>query len=261
MTGESTVTTETRGHVFHIGLNRAAKRNAFTMEMLHSLASAYGAYEQDPELRCALVFAHGEHFTTGLDLADVGPRVASGESLVCEGGLDPWRVLDSGTSKPVVVAVQGWCLTAGLELLLASDIRLAAQGTRFAQLEVKRGIMPFGGATLRLPRLTGWGNAMRYLLTGDEFDADEAYRIGLVQEVVTPEALLDRAAELAETVARQAPLAVQESLRSARLAVEEGPGAAAAALEEQVHRLMGSEDAMEGMMSFIERRDARFKGR
>ena len=79
--------------------------------------------------------------------------------------------------------MQGWCLTLGIELLLAADIRIAAAGTRFAQLEVQRGIYPFGGATIRLPRHTGWGNAMRWLLTGDEFDADEALRIGLVQEV------------------------------------------------------------------------------
>ena len=110
------------------------------------------------------------------------PRIASGQDPFPDDGRDPWR-LDGDWTKPVVAAAQGWCLTLGIELLLAADIRIAAAGTRFAQLEVLRGIYPFGGATIRLPRQTGWGNAMRWLLTGDEFDADEALRIGLVQEV------------------------------------------------------------------------------
>src|SRR3984885_13624400 len=86
-------------------------------------------------------------------------------------------------TTPLVAAAHGWCMTLGIELLLAADVRIAATGTRFAQLEVQRGIYPFGGATLRLPREAGWGNAMRWLLTGDEFDAAEAHRIGLVQQV------------------------------------------------------------------------------
>ena len=102
---------------------------------------------------------------------------------------------------------------------------------------------------------------MRYLLTGDEFDAAEAYRIGLVQEVVAPEKLQERALELATRVAAQAPLAVQASLQNARLAQRKGDAAAIAELEERTHALMTSEDAMEGMMSFIERREAQFKGK
>ncbi len=255
------ITTEARGHVFLIGLNRPEKRNAFNLAMLRGLSAAYGAYEDDPELRCAVVFAHGDHFTAGLDLAEVGPAVAGGEPLVEPGAVDFMGVTERHRRKPVVVAAKGWCLTIGLELVLASDIRIAAEGTRFAQIEVKRGIMPFGGATIRFPQMAGWGNAMRYLLTGDELDAAEAYRIGLVQEVVAPERLLDRAVELAERVAAQAPLAVQATLESARLALEQGKDAAVARFVPQVKSLMGTEDAMEGMMSFIERREARFQGK
>lgn len=261
MSDDTTITTEVRDHLFLIGLNRPQKRNAFTLDMIRALSAAYGAYEDDPELWCALVFAHGDHFTAGLDLAQVGPAVASGEPLIAPGDVDFMGVMERRCSKPVVVAVQGWCLTIGLELLLASDIRLAAEGTRFGQIEVKRGIMPFGGATVRFPQMAGWGNAMRYLLTGDEFDAAEAYRIGLVQEVLPADQLFDRGLELAGRVAAQAPLAVQASLESARIAQEQGKDAAVARFMEQVTRLMGTEDAMEGMMSFLERRAAQFKGR
>jgi len=261
MTEFETITTEIRGHVFLMGLNRPEKMNSFTMQMLHELARAYAEYDNDDQLWCAVLFAHGEHFTGGLDLSEVGPAVAQGQTLVPEGAVDPMDLIGPRRGKPVVCAVQGWCITIGVELLLASDIRLAAKGTKFAQMEVKRGIMPFGGATIRFPQICGWGNAMRHLLTGDTFDADEAHRIGLIQEVTEPKKLLDRAVEVAQEVADQAPLAVQETMRSCRMALEEGPRAAFDRFYDQVRRLMQSEDALEGVQSFIERRKAQFKGK
>lgn len=261
MTKFETITTETRGHVFLMGLNRPKKMNSFTMQMLHELAQAFMVYEKDDQLRCAVLFAHGEHFTGGLDLAEVGPAVASGQTLVPEGAMDPMDLIEPRRSKPVVCTVQGWCITIGVELLLACDIRLAARGTKFAQMEVKRGIMPFGGATIRFPQICGWGNAMLHLLTGDTFEVDEAYRIGLIQEITEPGRQLDRAVEIAQEVADQAPLAVQETLRSSRIAVEQGPQASFDRFYEQVRRLMQSEDALEGVQSFIERRKAEFKGK
>jgi len=248
-------------HVFRVGLNRPEKRNAFSVRMLRELAEAYTEFERDPEARVLLLFAHGEHFTGGLDLAEVGPAVAGGAPLIPHDLIDPLDLRPPRRSKPVVCAAQGWCLTIGVELLLASDIRLCASDARLAQMEVRRGIMPFGGATLRLPRLAGWGNGMRWLLTGGNFDAQEALRIGLVQEVVEPARLLTRAGELAGEVAAQAPLAVQACLRSARLAQEAGDRAAVDAFEKEVRALMATEDAAEGLMSFVERRPARFAGR
>ena len=261
MTEFETITTETRGHVYLMGLNRPKKMNSFTMQMLHELARAFAVYEKDDQLWCAVLFAHGEHFTGGLDLAEVGPAVAQGETLVPEGAVDPMDLIEPRRTKPVVCTVQGWCITIGVELLLACDIRLAAKGTKFAQMEVKRGIMPFGGATIRFPQICGWGNAMRHLLTGDTFDADEAYRIGLIQEITEPGRQLDRAVEIAQEVADQAPLAVQETLRSSRIAMEEGPKASFDRFYEQVRKLMQSEDALEGVQSFMERRKAEFKGK
>jgi enoyl-CoA hydratase/carnithine racemase len=145
--------------------------------------------------------------------------------------------------------------------MLATDIRIAASNARFAQIEIKRGLFPFGGATIRLPREVGWGNAMRYLLTGDEFNAEEALRIGLVQEVVEPEQLFIRATELAQVVSLQAPLGVRTTLKSARLAIAEGEEAAIQQFLPDLQEIAQSEDIKEGILSFIERRPANFKGR
>src|SRR6201999_1360815 len=256
-----TITLERDGHVLAIGLNRPDKRNAFNVAMLAALSRAYGLLESDESLRAGVLFAHGDHFTAGLDLVDVGPGIAAGELEFPQDGRDPWR-LDGAWTTPLVAVAHGWCMTLGIELLLAADIRITASGTRFTQLEVQRGIYPFGGATIRLPREAGWGNAMRWLLTGDEFDAAEAYRIGLVQEVAddAPAALV-RAREIAETIAeRAAPLGVRATLASAHLARRQGEAAAIERLRPAVVELFASEDAAEGVQSFIERRDAHFQG-
>ncbi len=257
----STVTTERRGHVLMVGLNRAEKRNAFNLAMLSDLSTAFAEYEADAELRCVVLHAHGDHFTAGLDLAEVGPAVQKGGEIFPKGGQDPLDLAAPRRRKPVVMAVQGYCFTIGIELMLACDVRVAADTAVFAQMEVQRGIMPFGGATLRMPRMTGWGNAMRWLLTGDRFDAAEAYRMGLVQEVVSHGDHLARALEIADRIAAQAPLAVQATLASCRAAVEQGPAVALETLYAEARGLMGSEDATEGVMSVIERRAAVFTGK
>ena len=257
-----TVSLERDGHVLMMGLNRPEKRNAFTLAMLADLSRAYALLESDDSLRAGVLFAHGDHFTAGLDLLEVGPAISTGTVPFPDDGRDPWR-LDGPWTKPVVTAAQGWCMTLGIELLLAADIRIAAADTRFAQIEVRRGIYPFGGATLRLPQVAGWGNAMRWLLTGDEFDAAEAHRIGLIQEVAPDAATaLSRAREIAHTITdRAAPLGVGATLASAQLARSDGDAAAIAQLRPEVRRLFASEDAAEGVRSFVERRDAEFAGR
>ena len=261
-TNQSVLTLERRGHVLLMGLNRVAKRNAFNIELLMELGRAYEQLERDDELRCGVLFAHGEHFTGGLDLAEVGPALAQGSLTFPRDARDPWRNDGRPWTTPVVAAAQGWCMTLGIELLLAADVRVASADVRFAQLEIQRGIYPFGGATVRLPRDAGWGNAMRWLLTGDEYDADEAYRIGLIQEITEPGRHLDRALELAEGIAtRSAPLGVRTTLLSAQRALAEGHQAAASRFNQDMVDLLQTEDGTEGMMSFVERRPARFTGR
>lgn len=254
------VLVERRGSVLLIGLNRPEKRNAADLAMLHQLARAYTQLHTDPGLRVGVVHALGDHFTAGLDLTDVGPALVSGQlELLPTGTIDPWGVLTDPVAKPVVVAVQGSCLTLGIELALAADVVVAAAGTRFAQLEVSRGIMAFGGATLRLPRL-GWGDAMRWLLTGDFFDAAEAHRIGLVQEIVPDGEQLDAALALAERIAAQAPLAVQATLANARLA-QTDPRAAADRLHPVVAMLAGTSDARRAVADYLNGVPPEFDGR
>ena len=179
---------------------------------------------------------------------------------VPESAIDPLGLATEPCKKPIVIAVQGICFTLGIELLLASDIRIATENTRFAQIEIKRGIYPVGGATIRMHMEIGWGNAMRYLLTGDEFSAETALKLGMIQEVVTFDAV-GRAIEIAETIVRQAPLGVYATLASARQTRHIQEQQAIADLLPRLAPLMQSDDVKEGVQSFIERREAKFKGR
>jgi enoyl-CoA hydratase/carnithine racemase len=255
---------EVQGHVLVITINRPAKRNGFTPHMLSQLAKAYSLLEDDPALRVGLLCAAGAHFTAGLDLPTFAGLMQRGEHAVQAGDVDP---LDLGTpglrrrSKPLVVAVQGITFTLGIELMLAADIVVAADNCRFSQLEVKRGIMATGGATLRMAERAGAGNALLHLLTGDEFDAAEALRLHFVQKVVPAGTEWTQAMAIAQTIATQAPLAVVATRQSVRQAIEEGPMAARAAFDEVQQRLANSADAAEGVRSFTEKRNAVFKGR
>lgn len=254
---------EREGGILLMGLNRPAKLNAFSEGMVAELVAAYTRLEHDDALRCGVLHAHGGDFTAGLDLPAFAARWSAGENPFAppDGMTDPWGLVGKPRRKPVVAAAQGRCYTLGIELLLAADVRVAAQGTRFAQLEIKRGIYPVGGATLRMVQECGWGNAMRWLLTGGEFDAAEALRIGLVQEVLPTASVLDRACAIAAEVAATAPLGAQATRDNARQAIEEGWGPALARLVPDLRPLLASEDAAEGVASFRERRPAQFRGR
>ncbi len=257
-----TITTAIRGHVLCIGINRPEKRNAFDVTMYQQLARAYGQLEEDKSVRCGLLYAAGDHFTGGLDLPQWADSFANGSfPELPEGAVDPLGIYsDRMLSKPVVMAVQGICFTIGIELMLATDVRVAARDTRFGQIEIKRGIYPVGGATIRLFQEIGWSNAMRYLLTADEMSAADAHRMGLVPEITAPGEQFDRALEIAATIARQAPLGVQATLRSARLARLKGELAAMKQLLPDLMPLMQSKDVQEGIAAFIERREASFTG-
>ena len=164
-------------------------------------------------------------------------------------------------SKPVVVAVQGIVLTIAIEMMLGFDIVIAADDCRFRQLEPRRGLAVFGGAHVRYVERAGWGNAMYHLLRADEFDAERARELGLVQEVVPAGTQRERARQVAAEICECAPIAVQEIKRAALVYLQQGERAAFDEVPRMRERTAGSEDAREGMMSFVERRDAVFQGR
>lgn len=254
------VSREIRGSMMLIGLDRAHKRNAFDSHMIDDLCLALTEYEDHPELCCAVIFAHGEHFTAGLDLLELQPKLAAGVFNFSAQQINPWGTTSRQRKKPVIAAVQGYCVTAGIELMLNADLVIAQDNCQFAQMEVQRGILPFGGATVRFVQAAGWAKAMRYLLTGDSFDAQTALDLNLINEI-TATSPLARAIELAEHIARAAPLAVQATLASAQDGIWHGPESAFKHLQQHLTPLLQSEDAQEGVKAMLERRAPQFKGK
>ncbi len=254
---------EVHGHVLRMTFNRPTKKNAVDLDMLRGLVAAYTRLSDDAELRCGVLHGEGDVFTAGLDLAAVLPRfVSDGPSAYLEEGqVDPFGMFGWRCAKPVIVAPHGRCYTAGLELTLAADMCVAAQGTVFGQMEVRRGIFPFGGATFRLPARIGWSNAMRYILAGDTFTAEEGQRMGLVQVVTEPGRHLEEAMAMADRVAANAPLAVEAALANARLFEQEGLEAAVTDVQKSGRAIAATADAREGMMSLMQKRAPVFTGK
>jgi len=255
---------KTEGHILLIEIDRPKKYNAMNQDMYHRLAQACFRLDQDHDLRVGVVYGMGPHFTSGLELTDWAGifDIGKGFPLAKENEIDPFYMMsEKRCRKPIIIAVQGYCYTWGVEFLLNTDIRIAATDTRFAMLEVRRGFFPCGGATLRWPREIGWANAQRYLLTGDEMTAEEAYRLGMVQHLTEPGKQLDKAMEIARRVASAAPLGVSNILKSCRIAQLTGEYAAKEAIFGDVAEVMKSEDMKEGLQSFIERRAAVFQGK
>jgi enoyl-CoA hydratase/carnithine racemase len=258
----SHIEVSTEGHILKIRVNRPEKHNALSPEMYSDLGKALAQLDGDDNLRVGLIHAEGKHFTSGIELDKWAPIFAQGKGFPLDSdAIDMFALSGRRCRKPLIIALQGNCFTWGVELMLTTDIRVAADDTRFAMLEVKRGIYPCGGATLRLPQQMGWSNAHRYLLTGDIWSATESYRLGLVQEVVPAGTQFAKAMEIAEAVAKAAPLGVQAVLKSTRLAALEGEEEATRHLFKDLIPVMNSEDALEGVRSFMERRDAKFVGR
>lgn len=259
MNDNGTIKTAIDGHILKIGISRPTKKNSFSPVMLSELAAAFDLLENDDTLRVGILYGEGGNFTAGLDLMKFAGILSGEEKQAQINGIDPLQ-LKHRCTKPLIAAVSGIVYTVGIELALSCDIILAASDCRFSQMEPSRGIMVSGGGTVRWIQQAGWGNAMRYLLTAEQFDASEALRIGLVQEVVEPNNLMERAEELAAKIASNAPLAVRENKRSSLKYLAEGQAAAFSTLESTQAKLAKTADVMEGVAAMMERREPVFTG-
>jgi enoyl-CoA hydratase len=256
---EGRIRSERHAHILKIVIDNPAKKNAFVPQMMAQLSAAMTELDRDPDLWVGVLCAEGDNFTAGLDMPKFfGPTTTP--SQIPDDHIDPFG-LRNHCRKPLVTAVQGICFTVGIEMALAGDIVVAAEGSRFCQMEAKRGIAPLGGAHFRFITRAGWGNAMYHLMLCDEFGAEEAWRIGLVQEVTPAGRQVERAMEIARLIAANAPLGVQVTKEAGRKFIEAGERAAIDVVPTIRERVMGTADAAEGIASFVERRAAVFQGR
>lgn len=246
------------GPVALITLDRPSAHNALTLRMIRRLAEATEAARQDDAVRAIVLTGAGDRaFSAGGDLGELIPRLTKGELEILIP--DPSKRFFSDLFKPVVAAVNGLCLAGGFEILLGTDIRVAAEHAVFGLPEVRWGLVPGGGTHVRLPQQVPWAIAMKLLLTGDHISAAEAAQHGLVTEVVPAAEVLQRATEIAHGLARNAPVAVRTAKEIAVRALGNEPRfALELALNERVLR---TEDAVEGPRAFTQKRAPIYRNR
>jgi enoyl-CoA hydratase len=261
---------EKDGHIATITFNRPEAKNAMDPQTIVDLVESLEDYGKDENLRAAIITGAGEAYCSGADLSLLIPLLTGVRKPENEADkkllADPafiGKVALKGLEiyKPLIAAVNGDCVAGGMEMLQGLDIRIASERARFAVQEVKWGIVPGGGSTVRLPKQIPYCLAMEILLTGNKITAEEAYRIGIINKVVPHDQVMETALEYARVISENGPLAVryikQSVINSIRVSQEE-----AFAMEtELAYKAMASEDAREGPRAFKEKRKPVFKGR
>lgn len=269
MADEPPLLVERDGHVVTLTLNRPAKRNAFNAEMLCRLFDAYQEIDDDADVRAVVLTGADGNFSAGADLDRLVSALMKGEppeteweervrddySILMKGFLKEYKL-----TKPLIAAVEGYCYAGGTEILMSTDLRVAGRGAQIAISEVKRGLFPMAGTTVRLPRQIAWTHAAELLLIGDPISGARAEEIGLVGYCVEDGAALDKARELAAKVAENGPLA-SKAIKESMVVSDALPEAEAFEKEFELGMtVMSSEDAREGPKAFLEKRPAEFKG-
>jgi enoyl-CoA hydratase/carnithine racemase len=252
------VETSVSEHVAVCRLNRPEARNALSPELMEELATAVERFDADPEVRCVVIAGSDDAFAAGADIRALRER--SFQETLSHPTASFWkRVADCRT--PLVAAVSGFALGGGCELALLCDLIVASETAEFGQPEITLGIIPGGGGTQRLARVIGKQRAMELVLTGRRVGAEEGARIGIVNVVTTKDEWLERAVELAERIARRPPIAVRLGKQAVLAAEETGLGAGLDAERRLYELTMATEDRIEGMDAFLEKRPPDFQGR
>lgn len=252
---------EKKENIGLLTINRPEKMNAISQELTAELSLLLDEIENDDELRVIVITGAGDKaFVAGADINELVDRDARLGRRVSRERQEIFSRIEN-LHVPVIAAINGYALGGGLELALACSIRICSEKAQFGAPEVKLGIIPGDGGTQRLPRLVGQGRAMEMIITGDFIDAQEAYRIGLVNKVFPPEKLKEEAMELAKKIASRPPLAVRYAKEAVNRS-QEGDSASGFALESYLHALScTTEDKKEGVSAFLEKRKGKFKGK
>jgi enoyl-CoA hydratase/carnithine racemase len=246
------------GHVALLRLNRPEARNALSPEVMEALADALERLDPNPDVRCIVIAGSDQVFAAGADIKALSER--SFADALSHPSASFWRRV-AAIKTPLVAAVSGFALGGGCELALACDMIVASDTARFGQPEITLGIIPGGGGTQRLARVLGKQLAMEYVITGRQFDADMALEMGLVNKVAKKNSWLEEAMGLARTVAERPPIAVRLG-KQAVLAAEETALSAGLENERRLYEIaMATEDRVEGMQAFLEKREPKFEGR
>jgi enoyl-CoA hydratase/carnithine racemase len=252
------IRTERRDAVGIVTIDRPEKRNALSPEVMEELATAIEAFDVDADVRCIVVAGSSEVFAAGADIKAMAERSFQ---QALEASTASYWVRIGACRTPLVAAVSGFALGGGCELALLCDVIVASDTAEFGQPEITLGIIPGAGGTQRLARTVGKQRAMELVLTGRRIGAVEAQQLGLVNQVATKDDWLEQAIELAHVVARRPPVAAKLA-KQAVLAAEEMALSAALAYERRLYELtMATEDRLEGMQAFLEKRKPQFKGR
>ena len=255
-----TILTEQDGAAFIITLDRPQRRNAFSVQLMHDVAHACRAAEADRSIRGVIVTGGREYFSAGADLNEAMQIKRAREGVTY---MKHWEALNDTIEKlekPVLAAIEGFCMTGGWEFAMACDIRVAGEGASFALTSSRIGTVPGAGGTQRLPRQIGVGKALDILFSGESIDAKEAYRTGVIERLVPKGAALDECKSMIGVYAKRAPLSLAFAKRAVRAGMQMDLASGIEFERFLVTAVYSTEDKNEGIGAFLEKREAVFKG-